>query len=183
MILLELLDAGDEDRTGVGLFADVKQVESVGAFLTGDKQDDVVVTGKFAYVLGAVGYQTADGVVVFEQVLVVQICIPLPDGVNQLVIVLYALGGLGVKRSRFGIVNGGCLTISGSTTMSGNGIIRVCEGGSLIVDGGTIQNANLVLVPGCTVIIRNGGVINMAPGKSFDAPIGATVNIESGIIN
>lgn len=84
---------------------------------------------------------------------------------------------------RFGIVNGGCLTISGSTTMSGNGIIRVCEGGSLIVDGGTIQNANLVLVPGCTVIIRNGGVINMAPGKSFDAPIGATVNIESGIIN
>ena len=105
MILLELLDAGDEDRTGVGLFADVKQVESVRAFLTGDKQDDVVLTGKFAYVLGAVGYQTSDGVVVFEQVLVVQICIPLPDGVNQLVIVLYALGGLGVKRSRFGIVN------------------------------------------------------------------------------
>ena len=43
--------------------------------------------------------------------------------------------------------------------------------------------ANLVLVPGCTVILRNGGVINMAVGKSFEAPVGAVVNIESGEIN
>ena len=38
---------------------------------------------------------------------------------------------------RLGIVNGGVLTISGTTIMSGNGTIRVCEGGTLIVDGGT----------------------------------------------
>lgn len=83
---------------------------------------------------------------------------------------------------RLGIVNGGVLTISGTTTMSGNGKIRVCEGGTLIVDGGTIQNANLTLVPGCSVILRNGGVINMATGNTFKAPVGAILNIESGEI-
>ena len=66
--------------------------------------------------------------------------------------------------------------------MSGNGKIRVCEGGTLIVDGGTIQNANLTLVPGCSVILRNGGVINMAMGNTFKAPVGAILNIESGEI-
>ena len=84
---------------------------------------------------------------------------------------------------RLGIVNEGVLTISGTTIMSGDAKIRVCEGGTLIVDGGTIQDANLVLVPGCTVILRNGGVINMAVGKSFEAPVGVIVNIESGEIN
>lgn len=84
---------------------------------------------------------------------------------------------------RLGIVNGGILTVSGTTTMIGNATIRVCEGGTLIVDGGTIQNANLVLVSGSTVILRNGGIINMASGKDFNAPIGAVVNVESGEIN
>ena len=83
---------------------------------------------------------------------------------------------------RLGIVNGGILTISGTTTMSGNGKIRVSEGGTLIVDGGTIQNADLTLVPGCTVILRNGGVINMASGNIFKAPVGAILNMESGDI-
>ena len=83
---------------------------------------------------------------------------------------------------RIGIVNGGVLTITGTTTMSGNAAIRVCEGGMLIVDGGIIQNADLVLVPGCTVVLRNGGVINMANGKTFEVPVGAIVNIESGEI-
>ena len=84
---------------------------------------------------------------------------------------------------RLGIVNGGTLTITGTTTMSGNALIRVCEGGTLIIDGGVINDASLVLVPGCTVVLRNGGVINMASGKTFEAPVGAVVNIESGEIN
>ena len=84
---------------------------------------------------------------------------------------------------RIGIVNGGVLTITGTATMSGNAKIRVCEGGTLIVDGGIIQNADLVLVPGCTVVLRNGGIINMAAGKTFEAPVGVAVNIESGEIN
>jgi hypothetical protein len=33
------------------------------------------------------------------------------------------------------------------------------------------------------LIIRNNGVINMASGKEFIAPVGTIVNIESGEIN
>ncbi len=88
-----------------------------------------------------------------------------------------------VLPCRLGIVNGGVLTISATVTMSEDSQIRVCEGGTLIVDGGTIQQAKLVLIPGSTVIIRNGGSINSAPGWPFMAPIGTFVNIESGEIN
>ncbi len=84
---------------------------------------------------------------------------------------------------RIGIVEGGSLTIRGTTTMEGDSHIRVCEEGTLIVDGGTLQNADITLVPGCTVIIRHNGKINMAPGKVFQAPVGVIVNIESGEIN
>ena len=57
------------------------------------------------------------------------------------------------------------------------------ECGILIVDGGTLQNADITMVPGSTLIIRNNGVINMASGKEFIAPVGTIVNIESGEIN
>ena len=83
---------------------------------------------------------------------------------------------------RLGIVNGGILTITGTTTLTGNARIRVCEGGTLVVDGGTIQNADITMVPGSTVILRNGGRIIMASGKDFNAPKGVIVNIESGEI-
>lgn len=84
---------------------------------------------------------------------------------------------------RIGIVNGGKLTITGTTTLTGNGRIRVCEGGILEIDGGTLQDADITMVPGCTVIIKNGGKINMASGKDFEAPLGVDVNILSGEIN
>lgn len=83
---------------------------------------------------------------------------------------------------RLGIVKYGVLTIKGTTTLDGDSRIRVCEGGKLIVDGGTLQNADITLVPGCTVIIKHNGKINMASGKEFQAPVGAVVNIESGEI-
>ena len=86
-------------------------------------------------------------------------------------------------NKRLGIVKYGVLTIKGTTTLEGYSQIRVCEGGTLIVDGGTLQNADIILVPGCTVIIRHNGKINMASGKEFQAPVGAVVNIESGEIN
>jgi C1A family cysteine protease len=84
---------------------------------------------------------------------------------------------------RLGIVDGGVLTITGTTTLSGNAVIRVCEGGKLIVDGGMIQNADIVLVPGCQLVIRNEGKISMAAGKVFEVPKGVVVNIESGEID
>lgn len=84
---------------------------------------------------------------------------------------------------RLGIVNGGSLTISGTTTLTGDSKIRICEGGVLIVDGGVLQNADIALVPGSTIIVRNNGKIYMATGKSFEAPTGVVVNIERGEIH
>ena len=84
---------------------------------------------------------------------------------------------------RYGIVNGGSLEINACLTMSGDASIRVCEGGTLIVDCGSIINADITLVPGSTLIIRNDGIISMANGKKFEAPIGVNVIIEEGRIN
>ena len=56
---------------------------------------------------------------------------------------------------RLGIVNGGSLTITGTTTLVGESKIRVCEGGILIVDGGILQNADITMVPGSKLIVRN----------------------------
>ena len=83
---------------------------------------------------------------------------------------------------RIGIVKNGVLTITSTVNMSENSRIRVCEGGTLIVDGGTLQNAHITLVPGSTLILRNNGKINMDSGIDFDAPKGVVVNIESGEI-
>jgi aspartate 1-decarboxylase len=55
--------------------------------------------------------------------------------------------------------------------------------GTIVVDGGTLQNADLVLNSGCQVIIMNNGRINMASGKTFNAPVGAIVDISHGTIN
>lgn len=85
--------------------------------------------------------------------------------------------------NRIGIVTNGILTITSNTTMASGAIIRVCENGTLVIDGGTINNTNLILIPGCHVIIRNDGTINMASGIVFNAPKGVVVDIESGAIN
>ena len=87
-----------------------------------------------------------------------------------------------VVPNRIGVVKNGTLKIEGTITMTDSAEIRVCEEGKLIVDGGTINNANLKLIPGCQVIIRNGGKIIMADGKVFDAPAGVVVDVENGEI-
>ena len=85
--------------------------------------------------------------------------------------------------NRIGIVNGGKLTITATTSLTGNGKIRVCEGGILEINSGTLQNADLELIPGCQVIVKNNGKINMASGKTFNAPTGVIVDISHGSIN
>lgn len=84
---------------------------------------------------------------------------------------------------RYGIVNGGTFAIHGELELTGNAQIRVCEGGTLLVEGGILDNADIIMVPGSHLIIREEGVINMASGKKLIIPKGATVNIESGEIN
>lgn len=107
--------------------------------------------------------------------------LPLPDGVTINTPTIYSQNN--TIDFRIGIVKNGVLTINGTTTLSGNSRIRVCENGTLIVDGGTLQNANIEMVPGSSLIVRNGGIINIASGQDFDIPVGVQVNIEDGVIN
>lgn len=103
-----------------------------------------------------------------------------PNGITIDSAVIYNSNTL---SCRIGIVKNGTFTIANTTSMTNDAIIRVCENGTLIIDGGTLQNAKLELIPGCHLIIRNNGTINMAAGKIFDAPKGAIIDIGNGNIN
>lgn len=105
----------------------------------------------------------------------------LPDGITINNPVVYSTNTTVTKH--IGIVKNGSLTITGNTTMSGNAKIRVCENATLIVDGGSIQNARIELVPTSHLIVRNNGQINMASGEDFNVPTGAVVDLEYGSIN
>lgn len=104
----------------------------------------------------------------------------LPAGITINTPVTYAYNNS--TSYRLGIVNGGILTITGTTTLTGNSTIRVCEGGILIVDGGVLQNANIEMIPGSQVIVKNNGKIVMGSNQIFKAPQGVIVKIESGSI-
>ena len=106
--------------------------------------------------------------------------VSLPEGITINTAVTFSTDSTITKR--IGIVENGILTITGTTTLAGDSKIRVCEGGILIVDGGTVNNAKIDLVPGCHITVRNNGTINMAASEDFSAPQGAVVEVESGTI-
>jgi len=81
------------------------------------------------------------------------------------------------------IANGGTLTIQSTVTLSDNAFIRVGQNGTLIVNGGTINNANIATMPGGNVMMVNNGTINNANDKSFKVLKGATMNLQYGVIN
>lgn len=105
----------------------------------------------------------------------------LPPGITINSIVTYSSNNS--TSYRLGIVDGGELIITGTTTLTGASKIRVCEGGMLTINGGILQNADIEMVPGSQLAIWNNGVINMAPGKKFNVPKGVEVYIGSGKIN
>ena len=74
------------------------------------------------------------------------------------------------------------LTITGVVNMASGVKLTVHYNGTIVVDGGTLQNADLLLHSGCHVIVKNGGSIIMQSGKQFDAPLGATVDVLNGNI-
>lgn len=60
-----------------------------------------------------------------------------------------------------------------------HGAITVSRGGSLVIDGGTVENMLITALPGANVTIVNGGKVNMtAPvKKKIDIRKGATLNM------
>lgn len=82
--------------------------------------------------------------------------------------------------SNIRIASGGQLTIQSDVELKGNSQVVVESGGQLIIDGGSLSNVDLILKPGASLRIINGGVIDTTNG--FDAPVGATVDIVYGQI-
>ena len=60
--------------------------------------------------------------------------------------------------------------------------IIVRGNGELIIDGGSICNAEIDLENGSKLTVKNNGTIKLFKGKNFSAPQGAIVKIESGKI-
>ena len=82
--------------------------------------------------------------------------------------------------SNIRITSTGRLTIQGDIELMGNSRVIVESGGELIIDGGTLSNANLVLKSGATLRIINNGIIELRNG--FEAPLGTIVDIDNGQI-
>lgn len=82
--------------------------------------------------------------------------------------------------SHIRITGTGQLNIQSNVGLMGNSRVIVEAGGKLIIDGGTLSNADLMLKAGASLQIINGGVIETRSG--FAAPEGALVNIENGKI-
>lgn len=78
------------------------------------------------------------------------------------------------------IKNSGQLTIQSEVELMGNSRVVVESGGKLIIDGGTLSNVDLVLKPGSSLEIVNGGIIETR--NRFKAPVGASVDIVHGKI-
>jgi hypothetical protein len=80
------------------------------------------------------------------------------------------------------VCNTAKMTIKSPITLYGSTKIIVEPNGELVIDGGTLQNADIELNVGSRLVLKNGGTIIMRKGKAFFAPLGATVNIENGLI-
>lgn len=63
---------------------------------------------------------------------------------------------------------------------NGNNSTSAIYGGKLIINGGTLSNVNLVLKPGATLRIINGGIMDSR--NAFEAPNGAIVDLQYGQI-
>lgn len=83
--------------------------------------------------------------------------------------------------SNIRVTGTGQLTIQGEIELMETSRVIVESGGTLIIDGGTLSNADIILKVGSALRIKNGGVIETRNG--FEAPVGATVYIEDGQIS
>lgn len=80
------------------------------------------------------------------------------------------------------IVNGGHLRITSITTLWNESQITVENGGTLTIDGGTLDNARITFNTGSILNIQNGGIVKKAVDEDFYTPVGASVNITNGKI-
>lgn len=76
------------------------------------------------------------------------------------------------------------MTIPSGTTLNLNGTsqIVVRSGGTLTIDGATLNNAYLRAQAGSKIIIKNGGTINLRKSSDFIIDKGAILDYQQGNI-
>ena len=79
------------------------------------------------------------------------------------------------------IRNNSTLTVSCDLSMSHLAEIRIKSGATLVIDG-CIRNANIKPEVGSTLILNNGGKIITHHSDHFELPVGATMQINEGMI-
>lgn len=81
------------------------------------------------------------------------------------------------------IVQDGILNITDATMiMKRNATIRVQDGGKLVINGGQILEANIVVESGGTLIIDHGGMVRLTQNGQYIAQVGAKASINNGKI-
>ena len=72
------------------------------------------------------------------------------------------------------------LTITDNCYCMG-GVKIICDGGTLVVDGGTLANAEIVFSEwGGSLIVKNGGTIYLKNGKDLNIPLNCTLDVQEG---
>lgn len=80
------------------------------------------------------------------------------------------------------IASNATLKVKNILNLFGRVTITIESGGELIIDGGTITNADISFATGGKLTIKNGGKLVMRTNTDFVAPVGALVEIENGEI-
>ncbi len=85
-------------------------------------------------------------------------------------------GNIIVKSGNFTLTNGQTLNLNPTSKV----ILR--SGGTLTIDGATINNAYIWAQSGSKIVIKNDGIINLRNSSNFIIDIGATLDYQQGSI-
>ena len=80
------------------------------------------------------------------------------------------------------IKSGASLTLRGQTTFYRNATLTVEDGASFVVDAAYVKDADISVKPGGDVKVINNGVIRGCKGKDYILPLGASMEVNNGII-
>ena len=80
------------------------------------------------------------------------------------------------------LFNGGKLTLTSNIFFYQGVKLTVENGGILFVDGAIVKDADIKIESGGKIVIKNNGIVNICANKHFSLPLGAIMEIYSGII-
>ncbi len=74
------------------------------------------------------------------------------------------------------------LTVKNILNLFGRVNIYIASGGQLIIDGGVVTNAEIIMSSGSQLTIENDGILVKRTNTSLEAPLGAIVDVQHGKI-